>query len=141
MKKTPNISVDLVPYSQIGNNAALDLDQIIYDLESQIEFLTSQSDSIDYLVSISSGVLCGMLDVLWVGEFSLDRGRDIAADKVEDFVKKLPDWPDVKVMILQKPLSIWKSCSPFRVMETHLILVAVFSTIWEILHTIQQLLA
>ena len=36
MKKTPNISVDLVPYSQIGNNAALDLDQIIYDLESQI---------------------------------------------------------------------------------------------------------
>lgn len=88
MKKTPNISVDLVPYSQIGNNAALDLDQIIYDLESQIELLTSQSDSIDYLVSISSGVLCGMLDVLWVGEFSLDRGRDIAADKVEDFVKK-----------------------------------------------------
>ena len=88
MKKTPNISVDLVPCSQIGNNAALDLDQIIYDLESQIELLTSQSDSIDYLVSISSGVLCGMLDVLWVGEFSLDRGRDIAADKVEDFVKK-----------------------------------------------------
>ena len=38
---------------------------------------------------IHSGVLCGILDVLWVGEFNLERGREIASDKVESFVKKV----------------------------------------------------
>ena len=40
------------------------------------------------MVAVASGVLCGMLDVLWVGEFDLERGREIASDKVESFVKK-----------------------------------------------------
>ena len=88
MTTAPDISVDLVPYNRIGHGNDLDLDQIIYDLDSQIELLTNQADSVDYLISIASGVLCGMLDVLWVGDFSLDRGREIAGDTVEDFVKK-----------------------------------------------------
>ena len=50
--------------------------------------LSSQADTIDYLVSVASGVLCGLLDVLWVGDFNLERGREIASDKVETFVKR-----------------------------------------------------
>lgn len=82
------IDVSLIPYSQYSGDAEYDLDRIIYDLDSQIDLLSSQADTLDYLVSIASGVLCGMLDVFWVGEFNLERGRSIASEQVEDFVKK-----------------------------------------------------
>lgn len=50
--------------------------------------LSSQADKYDYLVSVGSGILCGMLDIFWVGEFSLERGRNIASDRIDEFVKK-----------------------------------------------------
>lgn len=81
------LQISLTPYKEMETNSEYDLDKIIFDLDSQIELLSSQADSFDYLVSIASGLLCGGLDVLWVGEFSLERGRDIASDKVEGFVK------------------------------------------------------
>ena len=42
----------------------------------------------DYVVAIASGIACGLLDILWVGEFDLTNGRSIASDKVDAFVKK-----------------------------------------------------
>ncbi len=63
-----------------------DFDRIIYGLDRQIEMLSGKADSIDYLVSIASGLLCGALDVLWVGEFDLARGRESANEKVDSFV-------------------------------------------------------
>lgn len=83
-----DLEVSLVPYEQIVSGTDFDLDRIIYDLDNQIELLSSKADNLDYLVSVASGILCGMLDVLWVGEFSLEHGREIASDKIEDFVKK-----------------------------------------------------
>ncbi len=83
-----DLEVSLVPYEQLVSGTDFDLDRIIYDLDNQIELLSSQADNLDYLVSVASGILCGMLDILWVGEFSLGRGREIASDKIEDFVKK-----------------------------------------------------
>lgn len=69
----------------VGN--VYDLGKIIFDLDSQIDLLSSQADKYDYLVSMGSGILCGMLDILWVGEFNLERGRNIANDKIDEFVK------------------------------------------------------
>ena len=83
-----DLEVSLVPYEQLVSETDFDLDRIIYDLDNQIELLSSQADNLDYLVSVASGILCGMLDVLWVGEFNLEHGREIASDKIEDFVKK-----------------------------------------------------
>ena len=88
MEPKKALDVSLIPYEQSVVGTTFDLDQIIYDLDSQIELLSSQADTLDYLVAVASGVLCGMLDVLWVGEFNLERGREIASDKVEAFVKK-----------------------------------------------------
>ena len=88
MEVKKELDVSLIPYEQSVVGTTFDLDQIIYDLDSQIELLSSQADTLDYLVAVASGVLCGMLDVLWVGEFNLERGREIASDKVEAFVKK-----------------------------------------------------
>ncbi|MBO5317127.1 MAG: hypothetical protein J6A74_01640 [Oscillospiraceae bacterium] len=88
MEVKKELDVSIIPYEQCAVGTTFDLDQIIYDLDSQIELLSSQADTLDYLVAVASGVLCGMLDVLWVGEFNLERGREIASDKVESFVKK-----------------------------------------------------
>jgi hypothetical protein len=88
MSDTDNLQIELKPYSEAMVNAEYDLDKIIYDLDSQIELLSSQADKFDYLVSIGSGVLCGALDILWVGEFSLERGRGIASDKIDGLVTK-----------------------------------------------------
>ena len=83
-----DVNISIVPYESNMSNPGWDFDKIIYDLDSQIDLLSSQADTLDYLISVASGILCGMLDILWVGEFSLDRGREIASDKVEAFVKK-----------------------------------------------------
>ena len=88
MNETDNLQIELKPYREALLNAEYDLDKIIYDLDSQIDLLSSQADKFDYLVSIGSGVLCGALDILWVGEFSLERGRGIASDKIEGLVTK-----------------------------------------------------
>jgi hypothetical protein len=88
MSETDNLQIELKPYSEAPLNAEYDLDKIIYDLDSQIDLLSSQADELDYLVSVGSGVLCGALDILWVGRFSLERGRSIASNEVEGFVIK-----------------------------------------------------
>ena len=68
--------------------ARTDLEAVIYDLNKEIELLSSQADKWDYLVAVASGILCGMLDIIWVGDFSLENGRAFARDKVDGFVEK-----------------------------------------------------
>lgn len=88
MDEVDNLKIELKPYSETIVNEEYDLDKIIYDLDSKIDLLSSQADKFDYLVSIASGVLCGMLDILWVGEFSLEHGRGITSDKIDSLVTK-----------------------------------------------------
>lgn len=68
--------------------ARTDFESHIYDLDAQIDMLSNHADKLDYLVAIASGLLCGMMDILLVGEFDLARGRDIADEKVNEFVQK-----------------------------------------------------
>lgn len=88
MGEQDHLQIELTPYNEAKFDAEYDLDKIIYDLDSQIDLLSSQADKFDYLVSIGSGVLCGVLDILWVGSFSLERGRSIARNEVDGFVTK-----------------------------------------------------
>lgn len=82
-----NLKIALV--TDVKKAASVNIEQTIYDLDNKIEMLSSQADKLDYLVSIASGILCGVLDVLWVGEFSIENGRNLADDKVNEFVKKI----------------------------------------------------
>ena len=79
------IEVKVTAIEKVARN---DLDAVIYDLDKQIELLSSQADKWDYLVAVASGILCGMLDILWAGDFSLENGRAFASDKVDSFVEK-----------------------------------------------------
>lgn len=83
-----DIKYELIPYDSFIGSQEFDFDKTIYDLNSQIELLSSQADTLDYVVAIASGIACGMLDILWVGEFDLAKGRSVASDKVDSFVKK-----------------------------------------------------
>ncbi|MCT2534750.1 hypothetical protein NYQ66_03020 [Aquibacillus koreensis] len=67
----------------IHNNERLD------ELNSEIDRLTNHADGLDYIVAVGSGVLAGVIDSLWVGEFSLERGSDWGKEKVDKFVVKV----------------------------------------------------
>lgn len=56
-------------------------------LNVEIDRLTSHADKIDYMVAIGSGILAGMIDSLWVGEFSLERGKEWSSNEINNFVK------------------------------------------------------
>lgn len=83
-----DIKCELIPYDGFIGSQKFDFDKIIYDLNSQIELLSCQADNLDYIVAIASGMACGLLDILWVGEFDLQSGHSIVSDKVDSFVKK-----------------------------------------------------
>lgn len=83
-----DIKYELIPYDGFIGAQKYDFDKVIYDLNSQIELLSSQTDNLDYIVAIASGIACGLLDIVWVGEFNLAKGRNISSDKVDSFVKK-----------------------------------------------------
>lgn len=88
MDSNEEIKIQLLTNNEITVEDKYDIDKIIFDLNGQIDLLSNKSDKYDYLVSIGSGILCGILDILWVGEFSLENGRNIASNKVDEFVKK-----------------------------------------------------
>lgn len=88
MSKSNAVQVDVLSYDKRPQRDAYDIEGNIYDINSQIDILSSQADSLDYLVSIGSGLLCGLLDILWVGDFDLARGRNIASQEVDKFVTK-----------------------------------------------------
>lgn len=87
-EKNLDIKYELIPYDDFVGSQRFDFDKTIYDFNSQIELLSSQTDNLDYIVAIASGIACGLLDILWVGEFDLANGRNIASDKVDSLVKK-----------------------------------------------------
>lgn len=78
-------------------------------LDSEIGRLTNTADSLDYTIAAASGLLTGMLDAFWVGEFSLDRanekGEEVAKETVIKAAKKIIDKekidPDKKQKILK----------------------------------------
>ena len=87
-KENLDIKCELISDDNFIDSREFDFDKAIYDLNSQIELLSSQADNLDYIVAIASGIACGLLDILWVGEFDLAKGRSVASDKVDAFVKK-----------------------------------------------------
>lgn len=63
--------------------------QIISELGEKINKLTSTADEIDYMVAVGSGILTGIIDAVWVGEFSFERGKTWSESKVNNFVKSI----------------------------------------------------
>ena len=61
----------------------------IKESEIQEKYLSDSWDKIDFydkIIAASCGILSGMLDIFWVGDFNLDRGLKWGSDQVNDFV-------------------------------------------------------
>lgn len=52
-----SFSYELIPYDSFIGSKEFDFDKTIYDLNSQIELLSSQADNLDYIVAIHGQVL------------------------------------------------------------------------------------
>lgn len=138
-KESDNLYIEIQNYKDSGFNKDYDLDKIIYDINSDIDLLSSQADKLDYLVAIGSGLLCGLLDIIWVGDFSLERGRKIASDEIDNFVIRTSKLLGCKSDDLESAVKFWKGNSQYLVMETQLILEEAYNTIFVILLTTQPL--
>ncbi|WP_165249593.1 hypothetical protein [Adlercreutzia sp. ZJ141] len=73
--------------SNIGNVYA-DVTETLRD-DIKWEPHVDKADKIDYIVAVSSGVLAGLIDVFYVGDFSLDRASEWGTQKVEKLVMKV----------------------------------------------------
>lgn len=67
-----NLSINIMSEHEVS--ADTDFTKAIDNLEKEIDFLSSHADKTDCIVAASSGILCGLLDILWCGEFDLRKG-------------------------------------------------------------------
>lgn len=91
---TSNLGVEyeILPYPEFLGAGTIDsiereqslIDDKIESLNSEIERLTNDADSIDYIVSACSGVVAGLVDSFFVGEWNLDIAS--AHKKVNEFI-------------------------------------------------------
>lgn len=75
-----NIDFSDIEFSLNQNKTKLD------NIDKTISRFTNKADNIDYALAISSGILSGIIDILFVGEFSLDRGVKWGKDQIDSFV-------------------------------------------------------
>lgn len=59
------------------------------ELNSEIDRLTNHADGIDYMVAAASGIIAGLIDSFFVGEFSFERENSWGNEKVNSFVSKV----------------------------------------------------
>lgn len=57
-------------------------------LNTEIDRLTNHADGLDYTIAVASGVLCGMIDSLVIGEFSFERGKAVSHRQMNGFITK-----------------------------------------------------
>lgn len=84
-KKNPLLltSAD-IQYSESNQSA-------VESLEDDIKWEphVDEADRLDYIVAVSSGVLAGLIDVFYIGEFSLDRASEWGKEEIEQIVMKV----------------------------------------------------
>lgn len=59
------------------------------ELNREIDRLTNHADGIDYMVAVGSGVIAGVVDILFVGELSLDKANEWGYKKINKFVTNI----------------------------------------------------
>lgn len=71
--------------AEVDERLAL-INQKVEELNTDIDRLTNHADGLDYTIAVASGIISGAIDIFYVGEFSLDRGKEWSNEKVNKFV-------------------------------------------------------
>lgn len=69
-----------------------EIDNKIQELNKDIYRLTNHADRLDYIVAVGSGILSGVIDVLFVDDFSLENAHEWGSEKTNNFVVKIARW-------------------------------------------------
>ena len=65
------------------------LDKRLQELNSELERYTSHADRADYALAVASGIVSGLIDSFFVGEFSLADAHEWGSEKTEQFVLRV----------------------------------------------------
>lgn len=69
------------------DNRIHNIQNIINEYNTDIERLTNQADVFDNLVAVSSGVLCGLIDSFFVGEFNFEELKADSNKYINKFIE------------------------------------------------------
>ena len=58
-------------------------------LNTEIDRLTNHADGIDYMVAVGSGIIAGIIDILFVEDFSLEKANKWGDKKTNNFIIKV----------------------------------------------------
>ncbi|MBQ1175353.1 MAG: hypothetical protein IIX56_03015 [Treponema sp.] len=67
------------------------LQEKLDSLNNEVDRLTNHADGMDYIIAVSCGVLCGLIDSFWVGEFNVEHfneNKEKITKQFENFVEK-----------------------------------------------------
>lgn len=65
------------------------INQSLQRVNSELEKYTNNADKIDYALAVGSGILCGIIDSIFVGEFSLDEANQWGNEQTSAFVLRV----------------------------------------------------
>lgn len=85
------ISADVsVTVSDSDQDVNLDkINHTLHKVNAQLDRYTNKADRADYALAVTSGILAGILDSLFVGEFSLERANQWGNEQAEILVVKV----------------------------------------------------
>lgn len=81
----------VVPDSELADidNKLSELELQINEINKSLSKFTNDSDWIDNTIAVASGILCGLIDSLFVGEFSFEEANEWGNEKTNNFVMKI----------------------------------------------------
>ncbi len=92
---TPALPSVIINKRELINSRISELDERMSDLQKkvdeyniEIDRLTNHADKVDLIVAVSSGVLTGLIDVFFVGEFDFAGSREKVGEKFDEIVQK-----------------------------------------------------
>ena len=88
LKDLDNIEFELVPYNNLQSE--YNLDKIIFDLDTKLIYYQVEQIVLIILSLLPVGLFVVCLTFLG-RDFDLNQGREIASDKIDDFVKKIAE--------------------------------------------------
>lgn len=95
-----------------GNGAYIGVAEILDD-HVKWEPCIDEADKLDYIVAVSSGVLAGLMDVFYVGEFSLEHASEWGKAKIEQIVMKVARLEGYQGDELSGAIKVLEKCHVF----------------------------
>lgn len=92
------------------------LNDEIDETNLKIKKLTNDADKFDIIIAACSGVLCGLLDIICVGEFSFEKASKSGEDTVNKFVIKVANkvsGKDKKIDNIDSAIAVLEKKYPF----------------------------